>query len=119
MLPTIYTEKFRKYQLLQRQGSENEPLCPEIYINILAPAHPGREGGRRRLPGTQTSCMRPLSGISGQRPELVTEFLWKMGASGRGPGGVKESAEEQADSHSHKGKRQERSTFLSKLLING
>lgn len=57
--------------------------------------------------------MHSLSGISGQKARACPEFLWKIGASGRA-WGVKESAEEQADSHSHK-ENVRKEAFLSKL----
>lgn len=86
MLPTIYTEKFRKYQLLQRQGSENEPLCPEIYIKHFSPCPPGKGGRRGDFLALKPVVCVPSRVLVAKRPELVTEFLWKMGASGRGPG---------------------------------
>ena len=82
-----YTQKSLGNTSCSRQhGSENEPLFPEIYTKPFTPCPPGKGGRRGDFLALKPVVCIPSRILVPKRSVLVSEFLWKMGASGRGPG---------------------------------
>ena len=76
----------------RRHGSEIEPLRPKLYTKHSAPCPPRKAGRRGDFLALKPTVCVPSPVAGAKKSVLVSEFLWEMGASGRGPGVSKKLA---------------------------